>query len=182
MHGTAIDRTLTRSPCPFRNPSPLPHAQLRGVSCSICTKFTAKLLECALPVTVPTGGNVDNLFFDAQAACLSTNWDKVLWNICRKGVFTSPLQVDNGKLTYVFTSPSLTIGAEEEVRARSIDEPRGHGETRQVHHRPHLINKSIESCALNTHTHTQNCPSVEGKAKPNGAVFSRVGKAHIDGP
>lgn len=26
---------------------------------------------------------------------------------------------------------------------------------------------------------TQNCPSVEAKAKRNGAVFARVGKAHI---
>lgn len=52
-------------------------SQLRGVSCAICSKFTKKLLECALPVT-PSGGTTDDALFDAMEACLTTPWDGVL--------------------------------------------------------------------------------------------------------
>lgn len=97
--------------------STTPSKQLRGVSCSVCTKFTSKLLECALPVAVPAGTDARAKLIEAGAACLSTNWDKVLYNICFKNAFISPLTVATGnKVTYVFASPSLQIDELEEVR------------------------------------------------------------------
>lgn len=53
--------------------------QLRGVSCAICSKFTKKLLECALPAT-PTGGQTPlQAYRTAAFACLTSNWDQVLY-------------------------------------------------------------------------------------------------------
>lgn len=54
-------------------------SQLRGVSCAICSKFTKKLLECALPVTPTTGQSAQDAFFAAAKSCATADWDKVLY-------------------------------------------------------------------------------------------------------
>ena len=53
--------------------------QLRGISCSICSKLAKKLLECALPITVPAQTNPFDAFLAAADSCLTTAWDRVLY-------------------------------------------------------------------------------------------------------
>lgn len=75
MDGSRFDRRSSAHLVPFLNVL----SQLRGVSCSICTKFAKKLLECALPVTVPAQTNPFDAFLEAADACLTTSWDRVLF-------------------------------------------------------------------------------------------------------
>ena len=63
-----------------------------------------------------TAAIVEAKLIEAGAECLATEWDKVLYNLCFKDAFISPLVVDTGnKVNYVFASPSLQIDELEEV-------------------------------------------------------------------
>lgn len=74
-----------------------------------------------MPVTVPAGANPFDAFLAAANSCLTAAWDKVLYNLCFKDAFISPLTVDTGnKVSYVFASPSLQIDELEEVRALNV--------------------------------------------------------------
>lgn len=61
------------------------------MSCSICSKFAKKMLECALPVTVPAQGNPFDAFLDSADGCLTTAWDRVLYEYVHGGGATLTL-------------------------------------------------------------------------------------------
>ncbi len=102
----------------------------------------------------------------------------------------SPLAVDaENRISYVFMSPRLTIAALSEVRPFPFSPPPSLLLLRCLpflaHAHPFIV-RSYGKCvifispSLRFFGARQGCPSIEAKAKPNGAVFARVGKGFIE--
>lgn len=89
------------------------------LTCGGCSKLVARVLKCALPVTVPDGYPPRDAYFAAVDACLLDANDRVDWSLCGRGfVRQDNLKPNsNGKIIYVVVNPVMYAGSAYEVRA-----------------------------------------------------------------